>query len=178
MRVVLIDIQYPQAPSRNALLPLRADGHPYSSCTLKRPPNQFHGREASSRFNGRSRLTILIRKLQTQEETVMKKIVSATLVVCAFFWISIVSADNRRDKPFKHSPESFVTCGQAGGPSNIQQISVLKTIGLEQCPVFSLPCAPCILSLEDQGCKIVEVVVAHSNELSTQVTYLLSCFKP
>ena len=111
----------------------------------------------------------------------MKKLVIAILVVVAFCWISVVSAENRRGE---ESPESIVTCvNNAGhGPHRLLNRSFPETINGEQCrtPVPDVtpdPCAPCIISLEDQGCKIVDVVVTHVADegINVPVTYLLSC---
>ena len=108
----------------------------------------------------------------------MKKLVIAILVVVVFSWISVVSAENRRGE---ESPESIVTC--LSMPGNILGRSLPGTVNVEQCKTWEPdrepdPCAPCIISLEDQGFKIVDVVVqeAVANEgFSIPVTYLLSC---
>ncbi len=90
----------------------------------------------------------------------MKKIVIVLLVVFAFSWISVVSAGNwshkRGNWPVKESPESAVICWFPG----IAEQSVLGTINVEQCTRWTEDtCAPCITSLEEQGCNIVDVVV-------------------
>ena len=101
----------------------------------------------------------------------MKKIVIVLLVFFAFSWISVVSAGQF---PAKESPESTVLCWL---PYIIAQ-SVPGTINVEQCmPYAEDPCAPCITSLEGQGCKIVDVVVNMPPlpEQNVLMTYLLSC---
>jgi hypothetical protein len=102
----------------------------------------------------------------------MKKLVIAILVVVAFCWISVVSAENRRGE---ESPESFVTCGSGNG-AGIADRSVPGTISVEQCvPFGDSHCALCITSLEDQGCNIIDVFVTHVEKGHTTTTYLLSC---
>ena len=108
----------------------------------------------------------------------MKKLVIAILVVVAFSWVSVVSADN---KPVEESPESIVTCLNAG-TQLLYSRSLPETVNGEQCKTWEPdvtpdPCAPCIISLEEQGCKIIDVNVAHVTEsgLDTSVTYVLSC---
>ena len=109
----------------------------------------------------------------------MKKIVIAILVVVAFSWVSVVSAENRR---VDESPESIVWCLSALGTHLVQTRSLPETINAEKCRVgepdrYPDPCAPCIISLEEQECKIIDVNVAHVTEsgLDTSVTYVLSC---
>ena len=94
----------------------------------------------------------------------MKKLVIAILVVVVFCWISVVSADN---KPVEESPESIVTCVSMTGHGihHLYTRSFPETINGEQCRTWGEPdrepdpCAPCIISLEDQGCKIVDIIV-------------------
>ena len=108
----------------------------------------------------------------------MKKIVIAILVFFAFSWISVVSAGDWHGKrgnwPRTGSPESTVTCA-AGNGAIISNRSVPNTINVDECEGFVGLCAPCIISLEDQGCKIVDVVVTHKPPHNSMTTYLLSC---
>ena len=108
----------------------------------------------------------------------MKMIVSVMLIVLGFSWISGVSAD----KQGKQSPESFMTCASGNG-DGINAISVPATINLDMCMKWEdSNCADCIISLENQGCKLIEVVVTHlmNPTLGTVAgkTYLLSCVDP
>ena len=101
----------------------------------------------------------------------MKKIVIVSLVFFFFSWISVVSAGNF---PAKESPESTVHCWLPG----IDWHSVLGTINVEKCDRYTEDtCSPCITSLEEQGCKIVDVVVnmPPRPEENVLMTYLLSC---
>jgi len=104
----------------------------------------------------------------------MKKIIILILAALAFSWTPVVSAEQ--------SPESFMTCASGNG-DGIKAISVPATINIDQCPPFgAVSCADCIISLENQGCKMVDVVVTHlmNPDLGTVpgTTYLLSCAKP
>ena len=100
-----------------------------------------------------------------------------------FTWISGVYADKGVRKP---SAESIVTC-QTAGPQiyAVVAISLPAAINAEHCvtPPDEFPpaeCAPCIISLEDQGCKVADVDTAMSGMYKEFqiVTYLLSCIKP
>jgi hypothetical protein len=113
----------------------------------------------------------------------MKIIMNVILVVLAFAWASSASAGNGSKQ---QSPESIVSCGMAGTYLVTGQ-SVHETINTGQCKTWTPdvapdPCSPCISSLENQGCKIVEVVMGSQligeGESNTMVTYLLSCAKP
>ena len=104
----------------------------------------------------------------------MKKIIISFLVVLAFSWASGVAADQ--------SPESFMTCASGNG-DGIKALSLPSSINADKCPKFiDGVCADCIISLENQGCKLVDVVVTHlmNPEIGTVpgTTYLLSCAKP
>jgi len=114
----------------------------------------------------------------------MKMFVNVILVVLAFSWISGVSADSRLKK---QSPESIVTCGIAGGSYLVLSHSVHQSINTGQCKTWTPdvapdPCSPCISSLENQGCKIIDVVMGNrligEGESDTLATYFLSCSKP
>ena len=108
----------------------------------------------------------------------MKKIVILILAVGASFWISGVSAGKY---PGKHSPESILTCA-ADETYRVAKKSISETIDVGKCRTIgtvqpSDPCAPCITSLESQGCEIIDVSV-DILESANVITYLLSCVKP
>lgn len=108
----------------------------------------------------------------------MKKIVIAILVFFPFSLILGCSDDYviaAADLTGTESPESMLTCwGQY-----ISEQSVANTINVDQCTPWVDECASCIISLEDQGCKTVDIVVTHvrqdSNTTITARSYLLSC---
>ena len=103
----------------------------------------------------------------------MKKIIILILAALAFSWTPVMSAEQ--------SPESVVTCGVNLGDF-ISIASVPETINVEQCTPWEDSCATCVISLENQGCGVVDVVVTHFREpesaVVTGTTYLLSCVKP
>ena len=109
----------------------------------------------------------------------MKKIIISLLTVLAFSWASGVAAENY---PVKDSPESHVICEN----TEVIRLTVPATINTEQCVVHN-SCAYCITSLENQGCKVVDVVVTsltqgsdtvvHEQSL-TVVIYMMSCVEP
>jgi len=104
----------------------------------------------------------------------MKSIMIALLIIFSFSLISVVSAGN---KPSKESPESFVDCVNF----DIASRSTPEFVNLDQCPYFQSQssCASCIISLEKQGCKVVDYIVSHpvnpDGDVSTKITYMLSC---
>ena len=109
----------------------------------------------------------------------MKLMMKIMIVVLAFTWSSGVYAEKGFRKP---SPESIMTCGGGGGNS-ISVLSVPASINKDECPAWvDGVCASCIVSLEKQGCQVVDVVVSHigvaDNIAATGTTYLLSCVKP
>jgi hypothetical protein len=109
----------------------------------------------------------------------MKLVMNLLIVTLAFAWITGVSADKGMKQ---QSAESFMTCANGNG-DGIKAISLPSNINADQCPPFGdISCADCIISLESQGCKLINVVVTHlmNPELGTVpgTTYLLSCTKP
>jgi hypothetical protein len=99
-----------------------------------------------------------------------------TLLLATLLATPCVFADNSENKGHR-SPESIVSCG-AGNGEYISIAEVAEPISLEQCVSWEGRCAPCISSLENQGCKIIDVIVTHFEDVKTMTTYLLSCVKP
>ena len=106
----------------------------------------------------------------------MKKLVQLLLVSCVLIWSTCVFADAPGNRPAQ-SPESIVTCGSGNG-DGIVIAEVAAPFSVEQCTPFEDTCAPCITSLENQGCKIIDVVVTHLAPYNTIASYLLSCDEP
>ena len=109
----------------------------------------------------------------------MQKITIFILLASVFLWSSVVSAGNWPHKRGKESPESIVTFAGGNGET-VSVISAPGTINVELCTPWQDTHAPCITSLEDQGCKIIDVVVSHETlggdrVRNTASTYLLSC---
>jgi hypothetical protein len=105
----------------------------------------------------------------------MKIIVSSMLLVLAIFTTQGGYADQ--------SPESIVTC--ANHPFFVFSHTVPGAVNTELC-TWEHSCATCIPSLEDQGCKVVNVVVkpwrVSDNPTDycsiPMVSYFLSCNRP
>ena len=109
----------------------------------------------------------------------MKIVINMIAIVLAFSWISVLSANNNSNK---QSVESFMTCASGNG-DGIKAVSLPSTINADQCPPFGdVSCADCIISLEKQGCNLINVVVDHlmNPEIGAlpATTYLLSCTRP
>ena len=108
----------------------------------------------------------------------MMKIFIIMFVALAFSLTSVLSAGADALKP---SPESVVTCQAfGGGIYKAIVLSVATGINTDQCiqlPDVALPCSQCISSLEEQGCKTLNVDTGVSNNFPI-VTYFLSCAKP
>lgn len=108
------------------------------------------------------------------------------IAVCTFMARSETANADNLGRP---STESIVTCGSAGTHLVLSQ-SVAEGINTDRCKTWSStsdpdPCAPCITSLEGQGCRVGDVVATNTatpNETGVQlesvVTYLLSCTPP
>ena len=107
----------------------------------------------------------------------MKKFIPLLLVTCVLIWCpSVFAAESKSED--QQSPESIVTCGSGNG-GGIVIAEVAEPISVEKCQPFGdSSCAPCITSLEEQGCKIVDVIVTHHEPFITNASYLLSCSSP
>jgi len=103
----------------------------------------------------------------------MKKIFGAIFSVLAAFVISDAYADQ--------SPESIVACDQGGWYVGAR--TVPAAINTELCAIGAAEgnkCSTCIRSLENQGCKVIDVdyqTYRYDKEYSDLLiaTYLLSC---
>ena len=106
----------------------------------------------------------------------MKKLIQLLLVSFVLIWSTGAFADAPRNSS-PQSPESNVTCGSGNGeqPVIFADISVLKN--MEQCKPIEDTCAPCISSLENQGCKFIDVILTHPADsgIPSIASYLLSC---
>jgi len=106
----------------------------------------------------------------------MKKLMQLLLVSCVLIWSTGVFAGAPGNSPTQ-SPESIVTCLSVG-THGILSRSISGVVNEDQCKPLG-PCSPCITSLEDQECKVVDVVVtnlmASENNAKSMATYLLSC---
>ena len=102
------------------------------------------------------------------------------LVSCVLILSTVVFAGA------KQSPESIVTCA-AGNGDLILIADVAAPLNMAECTPFDDTCAPCVTSLETQGCKFIDVVVTHLvqdiyvgegiilGQTRSNASYLLSC---
>jgi len=110
----------------------------------------------------------------------MIKILTTIFITLAFSFTSVLCAGADVPKP---SPESMLICGTGLGDL-ISAHSLPDSINAERCePNFVNKCAPCLISLEQQGCMIVDVIVMtfRIEEYGVNhpgTSYLLSCVKP
>lgn len=110
----------------------------------------------------------------------MKNIAILTLVACISLATSDLSAHNKPHK--ESSPESIVSC-TAGNGDFLSVVSVPAAFDMGHCKAFLDTCAPCIVSLENQGCKVIDVKLSHIPRADdgvpiTASSYLLSCVDP
>lgn len=110
------------------------------------------------------------------------KVASTLIFLFALLGANAIEAHEK----YKPQPESIVTCVR-GDDYVVLSRSVPVSINLEQCLTRGSPpdedyssCAPCIRSLERQGCKSIDVTVfpTQLNNWDHLITYLLSCEKP
>lgn len=89
----------------------------------------------------------------------MKKLIQLLLVSCVLIWSTGVFAGMPGNSPVE-SPESRVACS-AGNGDIILFADISVSLNMEKCTPFEDTCAPCISSLENQGCKFIDVIVTH-----------------
>ena len=85
------------------------------------------------------------------------------------------------DPKGKQKPDSIVHClGDIFGPDYlVASRTVPASVNLDQCVRREDGgCSPCIRSLEEQHCKVVDVIVAEPVGHGLPATFLLSCAKP
>jgi hypothetical protein len=108
----------------------------------------------------------------------MKKLVQLLLVTCVLIWSTCVFAVVPGNGPVQ-SPESMITCGSGNQEHPVVVADISVSLNMEQCELFEDNCAPCISSLENQGCKFIDVIVTHplANDVGvpSMTSYLLSC---
>ena len=110
----------------------------------------------------------------------MKKLLQLLLVSCVLIFSTGVFADTAVNRPGQ-SPESRVACTSGNGDT-IQFADISVSLNMELCSPWVDTCAPCISSLENQGCKFIDVistinVVGETGSYfaGSHSVYLLSC---
>ena len=75
--------------------------------------------------------------------------------------------------PHEPKPDSVVGCFVAGGQYKVTALTVPESIDESSCTPFSdNSCSPCIRSLENQGCEVVEPV--RTTDVAAQVSQTAS----
>ena len=105
------------------------------------------------------------------------------IVALCFVLIGTVAAGI----PHEPKPDAIVSChGDAGGGWLARWVTVPISVNRDACTSPQNQCSPCVRSLEEQGCKVVEATVtnippASDGALNTnnighpRASFLLSC---
>ena len=107
-----------------------------------------------------------------------KQRILMVVAICFVLLGTVAAGRGRRSEP---KPDSVVGCFVAGGQYSVSALTVPESIDESSCtPFLGNPCSPCIRSLENQGCEVVEPVrttdVAVPGEGLFQFsTFVLSC---
>ena len=142
----------------------------------------------------------------------MRKLATLFLavVVYALMGVGVAAADGDDSKKRQQKPESIVICADQqfiGLPLplrpgleqevpvpipratlGVETITTPESIALERCD-RGAPCAPCIRSLENQGCKVLDLIVNAGGGgsgagipefviIGSNAVFVLSCEKP
>ena len=139
----------------------------------------------------------------------MRKLATLFLavVVYALMGVGGAAADDDDSKKRQQTPESIVICGDQGivwlpgleqevpvpiprATLGVETITTPESIALERCD-RGAPCAPCIRSLENQGCKVLDLIVNGGGSVpgtrgipefvigsNANAVFVLSCEKP
>ena len=108
-----------------------------------------------------------------------KQRILMVVAMCFVLLGTVAAGRGRRSEP---KPDSVVGC--SGGQYDVTALTVPESIDESSCTPFSgNPCSPCIRSLENRGCEVVEPVrttdVAVPGEGLFQFsTFVLSCEQP
>ena len=110
-----------------------------------------------------------------------KQRILMVVALCFVLLGTIAAGRGRRSDP---KPDSVVGCHVFDGQYSVTALTVPESIDESSCAPFSNKrCSPCIRSLENQGCEVVEPVrttdVAVPDEGLFQFsTFVLSCGQP
>ena len=104
------------------------------------------------------------------------------IVALCFVLIGTVAAGIPHDP----KPDSVVGCLGIGGQYQVSALTIPESIDESSCtPLSDNSCSPCIRSLENQGCEVVEPVQTQVIMEPTTVpiifqfsTFVLSCARP
>jgi hypothetical protein len=105
-------------------------------------------------------------------------------VALCFVLLGTVAAGRGRGHGNEPKPDSVVGCFVAGGQYHVSALTVPEAIDDSSCTPFSgNQCSPCIRSLENQGCEVVQPVsttdaAVPGEGLRQFSTFVLSCEQP
>jgi hypothetical protein len=116
--------------------------------------------------------------------------------ICFSMGIGAATADPDDSKKSQQNPDSIVTCIGLSGGYSVLWVTVPIPVNLDACaepgPIAGAggACSPCVRSLEEQGCKVVDATVTNVPPASAgmvgapdgtgrpRASFLLSCEKP
>ena len=140
----------------------------------------------------------------------MRKLATLFLAVYALMGVGVAAADGDDSRKRQQSPESIVICGDQGilwqtlrplpgleqdvpvpiprATHGVETITTPESIALERCN-RGASCAPCIRSLENQGCTVLDLIVNAGGSVpgtvrtpvlsvSSNAVFVLSCEEP
>jgi hypothetical protein len=135
----------------------------------------------------------LERGVRCKREKAMRKLATLFLPVAvyALMGLGTAAADNDSKKS-QEKPDTIITCEGWAGAYVVINGTAPGSVNAEtrsHCVSLSSECSPCIRALENQGCKVVDVVVSNGarpetggpvavNPEDPRATFLLSCEKP
>ena len=102
------------------------------------------------------------------------------VAICFVLLGTVAAGRGRRSEP---KPDSMVACVVVGGQYAVTGLTVPESIDESSCtPFMEERCSPCIRSLENQGCEVVEpqsvVLTATDTGLFQGSVFVLSCEQP
>ena len=147
-----------------------------------------------------------------KKEEAMRKLATLFLavVVYALMGVGVAAADGDDSRKRQQTPESIVICGDQGivwqparllpgleqevpvpiprATLGVETITTPESIALERCN-RGASCAPCIRSLENQGCTVLDLIVNAGGSgsgagipgfgiIGSNAVFVLSCEKP
>ena len=111
-----------------------------------------------------------------------KQRILMVVAICFVLLGTVAAGRGRRSEP---KPDSVVGCFMAGGgPYGVFALTVPESIDESSCtPGAGDPCSPCIRSLENQGCEVIEPVRTKDELVLGEgvfqfSTFVLSCEQP
>ena len=122
----------------------------------------------------------------------MRKLTTLFLAAGVYALVGSGSAAAHDSKKRQEKPDTIVTCAGSEGAYVVINGTAPSSVNAEtrsHCVSLSSECSPCVRALENQGCKVVDVIVTNGaaappqgpvavNPEEPRATFLLSCEKP